>query len=346
MKKTLLECLRCLVCAKSEWGLEIRLENAREIREGTLRCGACGKNYEIKDGVLNALGELDAEEAHEKEHAESLGYLVTSDGEKHSINQDTIDQFRDVFLKLPAGDGSHFFQPGGSFDNQAGNADRFFEMLELLNLREKQKVLEVGAGFGWASRRFAQRGLDVVAVDMTDYLRVSDLYLEQDGIYYERVMADINRLPFKDGSFDLIFSHSVMHHSKDLGRLFGEFYRRLRPGGRLVALHECAFGLLEDKSGKALREAIAEGFNENAYTLPQWKEGAKKGGFRTVRFHFFSMIDGYISRKKQRNAPLTAKLQMAYWVKKHPLIHRLINRLLALPRIFLRPKAWMILAEK
>lgn len=347
MKKEFLDLLRCPDCSKSQWGLEILTSDEREIREGSLQCLSCRRTFEIREGILNALGEkLPEEVAHEKGHAESFDYLVTAQGEKCPINRDTLTQFRSLFLCLPAGDGSHFFKAGGSFDNQAGNAERFFKSLDLLNLKGSERVLEVGASFGWGSWRFAQRGCSVAALDVSNYLMAADLYFEEDGSYFERLMADMNVLPFKDRSFDIIFSHSVIHHCKDLGKLFSEFHRVLKSGGRVVALHECAFGILEDKSGKALQEAIDEGFNENAYTIPQWRQGARRGGFKKVKLHFFSFVEDYLYRKKLRGAPVTSKLRMAAWIQRNTLLHRLVNAMSIIPRIFLRPKAWMIIASK
>ncbi len=346
MRKNLLTHLRCLDCSKSDWNLKTKLENEREVREGDLQCASCGANYVIQGGILCMLRELSHEVAHEKEHAESFGYLETAKGEKHPINRETIHQFRHLFLSLPAGDGSDYFKPGGSFDNQAGNAERFFKTLEMLKLTGKERVLEVGASFGWGSWRFAQKGCDVVALDVTDYLMTGDLYMEADGSFFNRMTGDMNRLPFRDESFDIIFSHSVIHHCKDIGVLFSEFRRVLRPNGRVVALQECAFGIFEDKSGKALQEAIHEGFNENAYTLSQWKKGAKAGGFKDVELHFFSFVDDYVNRKKLRGAPLTPKLKAAQWIQTQPALHRLINFLSIGPRILLRPKSWMLIATK
>lgn len=347
MKREFLALLQCLGCSKSDWDLQASFENGVEIRSGRLLCRACQREYPIEDGILNALGErLPEEVEHEKKHAESFGYLITESGEGHPITRENIDRFRRLFLTLPAGDGSHFFKPGGSFDNQAGNAERFFKTLDLLHLTGKERVLEVGASFGWSSWRFAQRGCEVAALDVTNYLMTADLYFEEDGSYFERLMADMGVLPFRDESFDIIFSHSVIHHCKDLGKLFAEFRRVLKPGGRVVALHECAFGIFEDKSGKALQEAIHEGFNENAYTIPQWKRGARDGGFKIVKLHFFSWIDDYVHRKELRNAPVTFKLRMAQWVKARPRLNDFLNRLSALPRVLLRPKSWMIIATK
>ncbi|MFZ5802126.1 MAG: class I SAM-dependent methyltransferase [Candidatus Omnitrophota bacterium] len=344
MKRELLEKLRWDRTGPGDWELEVREEDGREVRRAVLRSRKTGETFEVRDGILNMLGDLPAEVRREKEHAESFDYLEI-DGEKHRISAETIDRYRHLFLSLPAGDGSAVFRPGGSFDNQAGNAERFFKTLELLRLREGEEVLEVGASFGWASRNFALRGCCVTALDVTDYARAADLYFEEDGCYFDRVMADMSRLPFADGAFDLIFSHSVIHHCKDLATLFREFRRVLRPGGRVVALHECSFGIFEDRSGKALEEAIREGFNENAYTISQWKRGAREGGFRKTGVHFFSFIDDYLYRKKLRGAKRNAKIRLAEWIKARPALDRVLN-LLSIPyRILFRPKAWMLIAQ-
>ncbi|MBI4549326.1 MAG: methyltransferase domain-containing protein [Candidatus Omnitrophica bacterium] len=347
MKESLSAIYRCLQCAQSRWEIVAVEKDSREIRRGELRCRNCRRVYPVRDGILNALPEqLPEEVRHEKEHAESLGYVVTETGEKHAINRENIRRFKHLFLSLPEGDGSHYFLPGGSFDNQAGNAERFYKTLDLLRLSGRERVLEVGASFGWSSWRFAQRGCEVVALDVTNYLQTADLYFEKDGSYFERVTADMSDLPFEDSSFDIIFSHSVIHHCKDLKKLFREFLRVLKPGGRVVALHECAFGVFEDKAGAALQEAIHEGFNENAYTIPEWKRGAKEGGFKNVRIHYFSFVDGYLNRKRIRKAKPTLKLSLARWVQSRPLLHRCLNALSIGPRILLRPKDWILIASK
>ena len=347
MKKKFIERLKCLNCPANAFDLSVKEENEEEIREGDLKCRECGRVYPIHFGVLNMLPEkLPEEVKHEKEHAESFDYIVNEDGGKWSINRETAAEHRGLFLSLPQGDTSHYFKPGGSFDNQAGNASRYFKTLDYLNLPKGARVLEVGASFGWSPWRFAQRGCDVTALDVTNYLEVADVYFGQDGAYFERLMADMSTLPFADNSYDVIFSHSVIHHCKDLAKLFSDFKRVLKPGGRVVALHECSFGIFEDKSGAALQEAIDEGFNENAYTVPQWTEGPKKAGFRKVETHFFSFIDDYVDRKLQRQAKVSGKLKLAQAIQKMPWLSGMLNALSVPFRILLRPKAWMLIATK
>ena len=50
------------------------------------------------------------------------------------------------------------------------------------------------------------------------------------------VRGDLNRLPFRDGSFNLVFSRSVLEHLKEPRHTFRELARVLCPGGRVVAV--------------------------------------------------------------------------------------------------------------
>jgi SAM-dependent methyltransferase len=43
-------------------------------------------------------------------------------------------------------------------------------------------------------------------------------------------------IPYDDDSFDVVFSHGVLHHIPDIRRAQAEIHRVLRPGGVLVAM--------------------------------------------------------------------------------------------------------------
>jgi ubiquinone/menaquinone biosynthesis C-methylase UbiE len=50
----------------------------------------------------------------------------------------------------------------------------------------------------------------------------------------EFLVADGNRLPFPDVSFDLVTSNSVLHHLRDPGRVLAEAARLAKPGGAIL----------------------------------------------------------------------------------------------------------------
>ena len=54
------------------------------------------------------------------------------------------------------------------------------------------------------------------------------------GFEVEGRVADAERLPYDDDSFDLVVGHAVLHHIPDLELAFREILRVLKPGGRFV----------------------------------------------------------------------------------------------------------------
>lgn len=79
----------------------------------------------------------------------------------------------------------------------------------------------------------------VVAVDVLREkyigLETADLIFRFDEIYYERVLCDIEHLPFAPGSFDAVFSTASIHHPLDLRQAFEQVWRVLQPNGVLAA---------------------------------------------------------------------------------------------------------------
>src|SRR6185312_8029573 len=49
-------------------------------------------------------------------------------------------------------------------------------------------------------------------------------------------VADAERLDFPDNSFDIVYSHGVLHHTPDTAGAIREVHRVLRPGGRALVM--------------------------------------------------------------------------------------------------------------
>ena len=86
-------------------------------------------------------------------------------------------------------------------------------------------ILEVGCATGYIQDAL---GRNVVGVDVTESL------LEKNR--NKVIRADALSLPFKDGSFDSVYSVNVLEHVSDAGRMINECRRVVRSGGRLIII--------------------------------------------------------------------------------------------------------------
>ncbi len=95
------------------------------------------------------------------------------------------------------------------------------------------KLLEVGCGMGTDLLQFARGGAKVTGVDLTPRsIETSRHHLELYGQTGEFAIADCERLPFVDESFDVAYSNGVLHHTPDTAGAVREIHRILKPGGQ------------------------------------------------------------------------------------------------------------------
>jgi SAM-dependent methyltransferase len=106
-------------------------------------------------------------------------------------------------------------------------------------------VLDVGAGTGNASIPAAERGAKVTASDLTpELLEAGRRNAESNGLELEWVTADAERLPFEDGSFDVVMSSigaMFAPHHQDVA---DELARVCRPGGTIGMLNWTPEGMI------------------------------------------------------------------------------------------------------
>lgn len=99
------------------------------------------------------------------------------------------------------------------------------------------KVLEIGCGLGTDGAQFAEAGADYTGVDLTEAaVELARKRFELFDLSGQFQTADAEKLPFADNSFDLVYSHGVLHHTPDTRKAIQEVHRALRPGGRAVVM--------------------------------------------------------------------------------------------------------------
>lgn len=114
-----------------------------------------------------------------------------------------------------------------------GHGDVVRQVVGRMTIAPGEKVLDLGCGNGWATRLLAQAnvGVQAVGVDASPEMiaRADELHSLKIRARYD--LGSFERLDFKDGEFDRIFSMEAFYYTIDLGATLGECLRVLRPGG-------------------------------------------------------------------------------------------------------------------
>ncbi|HSU10730.1 MAG TPA: class I SAM-dependent methyltransferase [Pseudonocardia sp.] len=97
------------------------------------------------------------------------------------------------------------------------------------------RVLDVGAGSGYASLPAAATGADVVATDVTpELLEIGKRHARERGLTLRWQVADAEELPFADGEFDAVISCIGAMFAPDQPAAARELLRVCRAGGTVT----------------------------------------------------------------------------------------------------------------
>ena len=145
----------------------------------------------------------------------------------------------------------------------ADGLDPATEALAEIVTAAPRRVLEVGCGTGAFAARIqhALPEAELVATDQSD--RFVELTRER-GVTAR--LADVEDLPYADGSFDVVAAMWMLYHVPDLHRGLTEIARVLRPGGLLVAATNGDDHLADLRVAAGGRPLITQFSSENAET--------------------------------------------------------------------------------
>jgi ubiquinone/menaquinone biosynthesis C-methylase UbiE len=140
---------------------------------------------------------------------------------------------------------------GTKFSDAEPGSRRFFELVEQHRYETEWhipeaadfasarglRVLEIGCGMGTDGARFAKAGADYTGVDLTEaaveFARKRFEVFNLPGTFRT---ADAENLDFADESFDLVYSHGVLHHTPNTVAAVREVHRVLKKNGRTIVM--------------------------------------------------------------------------------------------------------------
>jgi SAM-dependent methyltransferase len=107
-------------------------------------------------------------------------------------------------------------------------------LAEAVDVRAGERVLDVAAGNGNATLAAARRFAEVTSTDYVPaLLEKGRLRAQAECLGVQFQVADVEALPFADGSFDLVLSTFGAMFAPDHARTASEMLRVVRPGGRI-----------------------------------------------------------------------------------------------------------------
>lgn len=166
-----------------------------------------------------------------------------------------------------------------------------------------QRVLDLGSGAGndcFVARAIVGESGSVTGLDFSDEMlekaRANAAKLGYGNVGF--VSGDIEAMPFKEHSFDVVISNCVLNLVPDKYRAFSEIMRVLAPGGHFCVSDVVIKGSLPEK----LREdaEMYAGCVSGALQLEEYLGTIEKAGFVNIQTH------------KQRRIELPEKLLKNY----------------------------------
>ena len=129
-------------------------------------------------------------------------------------------------------------------------------LANLVDIKKSVKVLSVGCGRGSADKQLqASYGVSIYGIDISENQLREVRRNCPEGSYYNSSMQTI---PFEDNYFDIVWVQQSLFHSHDKPAAVREFYRVVKPGGKVV---------VEDSVllNPAYREEVLESFGKRVH---------------------------------------------------------------------------------
>lgn len=208
-------------------------------------CGTCDEKYPIFDNVPY-LGRFYEGDLHSVMETTSILTQIYLDKNQTTYANQSPEQLRRGYLRmqemleLSTDDiGSNlnlsefgYNQTPSWFCSRYNELQQFRDVVGNTNFNDKS-ILDIGAGTGYDSLRFLNKGGNVTALE----------YNPLQASYAAKAIQNINwiggsatHIPFKNETFDFVIANAALHHIRDIETAINEMLRVLKTGGTIITL--------------------------------------------------------------------------------------------------------------
>lgn len=221
-----------------------RISISKALEERIICCPACRKSLTLVPVSENEVLQCTACQSRYPISAGSPLLIMPVSG--NQATKEDIQVFWGELYKAAYAHNDEMKPERLAFSSQLKDLERLFRHREHLAVEEMpihalsgEKILEIGSGAGVHSVYFSSKGAHVVSMDIT-LERVEATAAKLDCVGKNganlAVQGDAERLPFEDGTFDIVYSNGVLHHTPKTDQAVREVFRVLKPGGKAVIM--------------------------------------------------------------------------------------------------------------
>lgn len=222
-KKDIVKSLGCAKCFKAE------------ITEGRLSCPACKKSYPIRKSIPILLEFFEAD---------------ADTRDKHSVMN--VQKFWNVHPC--SGKWNSASEQYATTENYRYKTHPWLKQLVPFSSFKQKRILEIGCGQCIDFSQFCKAGAYAIGLDLTmEGISLGRSRLEYFGLmpYADLVLANVERIPFRQDSFEYVYSYGVIHHTKRTQAAIDNIYGILKPNHEFNIMYYYTYSFTKVIEGTA-----------------------------------------------------------------------------------------------